>query len=515
MLQEKVKALYAQVKALDNAEEKELRRMPSECYFLDGGAILCYPREIGDGRYPYQKDGLTLWAYSSGNMEVGESLFNVFLNSTEGKEPYIAFFAGEKYENGKYFPVSITGVARQPIECDVKRFTIYTPEAVYYFAETKKTLSVVRAFVDDDKRVCFTSYVENLTNETIDCYLASYFNPLLRHQDMDDFEDKWYKACIKTDYGYRFRVTEHINRDNCMIHYAALRVSGRKNVSATTSRYDVTGSTSSCLNCSRALQEGKFAKEKERTEFTDIAVAADISRFTLKAGENHAIDYVLALSDDKAKAERLATRDVDVAMALNASVAAEKKDADLIAQLGLRFEGLDDALKGKEIPLNGFIYNVMKQVDFCAKAKNYAGPYIGVRDVTQQVEAATIWDAEYARKKIIEILGFTGEEGRAPRQYSYPASEKVPPKMDLRAYIDQGVWLIDAAYTYLSYTGDYSILDEECGYFDFSGFSMASFRSRSWLDCKEGRIWPKRWLSVLPPRRPLERLWEQACGIWC
>jgi len=472
MLQEKVKALYAQVKALDNAEEKELRRMPSECYFLDGGAILCYPREIGDGRYPYQKDGLTLWAYSSGNMEVGESLFNVFLNSTEGKEPYIAFFTGEKYENEKYFPVSITGVARQPIECDVKRFTIYTPEAVYYFAETKKTLSVVRAFVDDDKRVCFTSYVENLTNETIDCYLTSYFNPLLRHQDMDDFEDKWYKACIKTDYGYRFRVTEHINRDNCMIHYAALRVSGRKNVSATTSRYDVTGSTSSCLNCSRALQEGKFAKEKERTEFTDIAVAADISRLTLKAGENHAIDYVLAVSDDKAQAERLATRDVDVAMALNASVAAEKKDADLIAQLGLRFEGLDDALKGKEIPLNGFIYNVMKQVDFCAKAKNYAGPYIGVRDVTQQVEAATIWDAEYARKKIIEILGFTGEEGRAPRQYSYPASEKVPPKMDLRAYIDQGVWLIDAAYTYLSYTGDYSILDEECGYFDFSGFSM-------------------------------------------
>ena len=116
MLQNKIKNLYLQVKALDKSGDREKRRMPSECFFLDGGAILCYPREIGDGRYPYQTDGLTLWAYSSGNMEVGESLYNVFLNSTEGKEPYIAFFAGKKLDSGKYFPISITGVARQPVE---------------------------------------------------------------------------------------------------------------------------------------------------------------------------------------------------------------------------------------------------------------------------------------------------------------------------------------------------------------------------------------------------------------
>ncbi len=76
--------------------------MPSECFFLDGVAILCYPREIGDGRYPYQTDGLTLWVYSSGNMEVRESLYNISLNSAEGKEPYIAFFAGERREKGSY-----------------------------------------------------------------------------------------------------------------------------------------------------------------------------------------------------------------------------------------------------------------------------------------------------------------------------------------------------------------------------------------------------------------------------
>ena len=462
-MKNKIKELYLQVKELKTGADKEKRRMPSECFFLDGGAILCYPREIGDGRYPYQTDGLTLWAYSSGNMEVGESLYNIFLNSTEGKEPYIAFFAGKKLDSGKYFPVSITGVARQPVEEEIERFTVYTPEAVYYFAETKEFLAVVRAFVDGKKRIRFSSYIENLTDGEIETYLSSYLNPLMRHQDMDDFEDKWYKACTVTDYGYRFRVTEHINRDNCMIHYAAVRVEGRKNSSITTSRYDFTGSTASCINCSKALQTGKFAKEKTHTEFTDIAVAADIQTLTLSAGESYAIDYIIAVSDDKALAEQ---------RALEETVEAAKAQQDLIKELGVTFEGLDGVLKDKEIPLNGFIYNLMRQVDFCAKAKNYAGPYIGVRDVTQQVEAAIVWDPVYARKKIIEVLSFTGDEGRAPRQYSYAASEKVPPKMDLRAYIDQGIWLIDAAYTYLCYTGDYSVLDEVCGYYNFDGFSM-------------------------------------------
>lgn len=474
MLQKKIKTLYAQVKNLENSPEKESRRMPSECFFLADGAILCYPREIGDGRYPYQKDGRTLWAYSSGNMEVGESLYNIFLNSTEGKEPYIAFFAGAKCENGKYFPLSITGVARQPMEYGVNRFTVYTPEAVYYFTETEELLSAVRAFVDEDKRICFSVYAENKTDKPLDTYLAAYFNPLLRHQDMDDFEDKWYKACTATEYGYCFRVTEHINRDNCMLHYAAVKAEGRINPSVTTSRYDVTGSTASCLNCSKGLQEGKYAKEKPHTEFTDVAVASDISKITLAAGENHAVHYVIAVADDKAKAEALAQKDCNVAKALDDILARaeEEGENDPIKKLDVKFEGFTGVLEGKEIPVNGFFYNVMKQVDFCARAKNYAGPYIGVRDVTQQVEAAIVWDSAYVRKKLIEVLSFTGDEGRAPRQYSYPASSKVPPKMDLRAYIDQGIWLIDAVYTYLAYTGDYSILDEVCGYYNFDGFSM-------------------------------------------
>ena len=116
-----------------------------------------------------------------------------------------------------------------------------------------------------------------------------------------------------------------------------------------------------------------------------------------------------------------------------------------------------------------FMENVLRQVEFVSRAKNYAGHLIGIRDIFQQVEASLFWIPEYARKKIIEALGYIGEDGRAPRQYSYPRAENVLPEMDLREYIDQGVWIISTIYTYLTFTNDYSILDEECGYYKFVG----------------------------------------------
>ena len=38
--------------------------------------------------------------------------------------------------------------------------------------------------------------------------------------------------------------------------------------------------------------------------------------------------------------------------------------------------------------------------------------------------------------------------------------------MDLRPFIDQGVWIVSTIYNYLAYTEDYSILDEEVGYYE-------------------------------------------------
>lgn len=133
----------------------------------------------------------------------------------------------------------------------------------------------------------------------------------------------------------------------------------------------------------------------------------------------------------------------------------------------LKSEGEWHNLSGKT--LECFINNVHRQNEFCARAKNYAGPYIGIRDVFQELESALIWIPSYCRNKIIEALGFIGVDGRAPRQYSYPASKGAVPFIDLRKYVDQGVWIISTVYTYLSVTGDFSILSEVCGYYRFDG----------------------------------------------
>lgn len=462
-----VKKLLSQVRTFEADTDKESKKLPSDCYFLDEHTILAYKRKLGDARYPYAFDGRTLWAYSSGNISIEESLYNIFLDAREGKESYLCFFAGHKTGDNCFFPVSLLGVARQPIENRIKRYTVFMPEAVYYFTETPEFVTCVRAFVDTDKRICFSTYIENISASTIETYLSAYLNPFMRHTNAEDFETKWYKSCACTEYGYKFKITEYINRENCLTHYAAVRLTGSKKAQKTTSRFEFTGGTNESLNCSEVLQSGKLTTEKPYTEFTDMAVAATITPFSLKAGESYREDYIMAVSDNEQQAITLANLNHD----LDKYIMKRKEEVELSAakKLRIHFTGLNGILENHDETFNHFIYNVVRQVEFCSRAKNYAGPFIGIRDIFQQIEAAIAWIPEYCRSKIIEALNFIGENGRAPRQYSYPANETTAPKMDLRAFIDQGVWIISTVYTYLSYTSDFSILNEECGYYKFEG----------------------------------------------
>ena len=93
----KVKELVKNINQLKTDERiKQDNALPSNCYFLNDDEIVCFNRRFGDSRYPYSCDGLTLWAFSSGNVRIEESTFNVILDFTEGKEPNLAFFCGQK-----------------------------------------------------------------------------------------------------------------------------------------------------------------------------------------------------------------------------------------------------------------------------------------------------------------------------------------------------------------------------------------------------------------------------------
>ena len=256
-------------------------------------------------------------------------------------------------------------------------------------------------------------------------------------------------------------MTEYLDRTTCFTHCAEiLREKQRGAVYSTTAHADYCGGMHNQLCCSTALQKGRFDNCRAYTEFTDTAVAGDIVPLTLAEGQAYAVSYTLSLAEKEIAAR--STAEID------ALLYAEKAQNDAGMQIpAIGFEG-----KWKDVNtsvLNSFLKNVFRQTEFCARAKNYAGPFIGIRDIFQQLEAAQMWIPEYCRGKIIEALNYIGDDGRAPRQYSYSVDKNVVPAMDLRPYIDQGVWIISTVYNYLAYTDDFSILNEECGYFKLKG----------------------------------------------
>lgn len=471
MFKAKVKRLMEKVHALKNGVSSNEDKIAGNVWLLSADEVLCCKREDGDSRYPYSCDGRILWASASGVISVAESLFTIFLNAYEGKEPYLCFFAGQKRETG-YFPISLLGVARQAFEENVERYTVFTPEAAYYFTETETFVACVRVFMDTKKRLCFSTYIENVSAKVIETYVSSYFNPLLLHGSGESPAQKWYKSCTRTDYGFLCKTLEYFSREEYVKNCLAIRVEGAKNIQTTTSRSEYTGGINNSLHCATPLQTGKFKERKAYTEFVDLAVAGSLTPLKLKVGEYYVENYVVGVSSESEEtAVSLVNQKCDLDQTIyNAELERENSETK---KLNIRFSGLQDALKNRDTIFNNFLYNVTRQVDFCVHAKNYAGAMMGIRDLFQQVGAAIAWTPKYCRGKIIEALDFIGEDGRAPRQYSYPAKKDVLPMMDLRPFIDQGVWIISTLYTYLAYTNDYSILEETCGYYRFEGGRVA------------------------------------------
>lgn len=437
-------------KAVAAAEGKEsVGRMPSGCFFLTADDVLCRKQKKGDARYPYSCDGLTLWAYASGNAKIEESTFNIVLPFTGGRAPNLCFYIGVK-KGDKFFPVSVTGAGKFPFEENVLRFAVFSPDAARYYVQTEDLIACLTETVNDKKQVVFSLSAENVSGKTVETYTSAYFDLMLSHALTENIETKWYRRCRYGENTFDFSVTEYLNRTSCFEHTASIKreTGGYKTIN-TTSRAQYQGGENDWLASSSALVDGKFdGEEKTYTEFTDTAIAGDMIPLTLGKGESAEISYTLTVNGGK--------------ISDNYRPAAAGADIPAIS-----VEGDFGNVPAKT--LEYFFRNVHRQNEFCARAKNYAGPYIGIRDIFQQLESALLWIPDYCRGKIVEALGYVGVNGRAPRQYSYPAGKGAVPPMDLRPFIDQGVWIISTVYTYLAYTGDFSILDEVCGYYEFKG----------------------------------------------
>ena len=260
-LEQEVKSLFKEIHSLSN--NNSTLSLGENTYFLSNNRILCLPRKNGVSRFPFGKDGFTVWAYSSGYISINESTFYLFLPSEEGKEPYLAFFAGEKNKDNTYSRISLLGAARNLEEKNVKRYVVYEKSAVYYLTETKNNQYGIRLFVTDEKKTVISLIA--IRNKQNDCelYLSSFMNGLFKYSDRETMETKWFKKYTYDDNYFFIESHEDLNRTTHVLNYGVIQRTLSNectNIYNTTSRSIYAGGKENSISISSSLLNGKFEK---------------------------------------------------------------------------------------------------------------------------------------------------------------------------------------------------------------------------------------------------------------
>ncbi len=460
MLIQKTRQFLKEIKDLLSADTHGCE-LPGNVFFMKNGDVLCLNRQKGESRFPYARDGYILWAHSTGHIHVKSGIFNVFKPVYDSNEINVEFFAGIQNEQGNYFPVSLLGGAKQANEpFHVKRYLVYTLSAAYYITETDIADFVLRASMSEKQELQFSFGCINKTSAPLSLYLLSYFNPFLKDGEADNMWTYRTRKCKSSGDGkfiaYRTGSKPALGIKRSI---AGLNVFSDD---STTIRAGVLGSERGYLTSSDALITGAFYKD---VLLSGGAIASEMIKFTLESDGR--IDFVLPLDMFGDKINELLQQPVVPETIDEEIVKNERSERDKFNRLDIRFK---DCTGGAgDFILNNFVKKIQKQVDNCATGKYYVDDLMGIRDVYQQLEQALIWNAGQARRQMLSALGFIMINGRAPRQYSLPLCENDSPKMDWREFIDQGNWIISCFYSYLAWTGDYGILNENVGYSEVVG----------------------------------------------
>lgn len=455
--------------------------LPGQAWFIGNDEILTFPRDDGDCRYPYGSGGFNFWAYTSGYMHSNEGIFSPFLRSAEGQEPKICWFAALNTPEGTRRIIPLLAVPE--VQDDALRYTVFNKSFVTYVTEIDGLRFSVRIYVAEDRTVRFTLGVRNLTQKEIDFCLSSYLNPFLLHDVFENGENRWFRE-VNVLNGeplpdFVVRCNESISRTRQVSNYGVFTrtislydgasLTGHEE---TTSRAAYVGGTRASLHRPRGVMAGSFGPACHVTTFTEVGICGDLQWLRLPAGAS--------LREDAAFAYRVHCEDASSVEAMRKfRPAPEAFDTELEELLhaeeeksgGLKLTFADGEKAALSAPvMNAFFGQLKKQVEFCATIKGYiqlsTSSLIGIRDVFQALEAYMLWQPEAARDKMLEALSFTDPSGRCPRQYALPVREGAAPAMDLRPFIDQGVWVISTIVTYLKLTGDFAFLQEVCGYYE-------------------------------------------------
>lgn len=455
------KEILELVEKVHNLKKSKENALPDNSYFLDEDTILCYPRKFGKSCYPYQVGSLRMFAHTSGYIDCVDGLFNIFKPVNYNEDTNIAFFAGEEFDNG-FFPISITGASRQLFEKEVERYTVFTPVCAYYIAESAKAIFAARVYADKDKHLHFSLGAVNKCERRI-IYLCSYFEPTIRFTEHEGLYDKMAK------FGEHFQNGGYITkyRIGTAFDFLSSAVSITGNAEKryfTTAKRTVLGLAGGNLTNALALKNGEFDAEISKTNTSDIPVISDMIHFDLEENGFAKIDYEMMVTKNPDEAVDFLETEINSEKENQSLLKCREEEKEIFERTKIEFSKWhNDGLHSKVI--NNFLKTVRRQISLCALGDRYVGNLLGIRDVFQQLETSLIWQPEESRKQIIRALDCILENGRPPRQISFPTANNPNPLFDMMPYIDQGMWILSTMHTYLAYTDDYSILDEVCGYY--------------------------------------------------
>lgn len=468
----------------DDPSRRAASALPGSCWFLPGGDVLALPRSHGDSRYPYGRDGFNFWVYASGYMHANEGLLSIIQRASNGQEPQVAFFTGLPNKHGSYDVVSLLPVPHLagPSTRKILRYTIFSREAAYFITEVDGLFFGLRTFVTRDKHISFSLHLQNQSNQMRSFFVSSYLNPFLRHQLHATDEDNWFKEIQRLDTVPAgkglcpFRVTVHEDKDRhtTTTNLALLRRAFSADpgvrlarMEETTSRHGYVGGSLSSLHTPASLGQGTFGTPRHRCTFTENAIAGALLHIEAKGGAAARYDSVLSIHEDAATLRQALEEPLGHAALDEERTRQEDGEAARHAPLSARVEGARDERLSAEA-FNAFFEHLKKQVEFCSFIKGYVqlskNSLVGVRDVFQALEGLLLWQPDATRAKMLEALSFTAPDGRCFRQYSLPSRNGQTGRMDLRPFIDQGVWVISTVSTYLRVTGDRAFLDATCHY---------------------------------------------------
>ncbi len=463
-MKRKLLSLLEEIEQL-KANPCEDKTLPENTFYLNDEEILCTGDTYADIRVPYEMDGRNLWVHSTGRITICESRMIYLRKCQFNENSTLDFFGGVKINDNEWFPISILGVHKHMYEpIKVERYTVYGRRAAYFIADTKDVSFMARLGITTDKQITMSVCAVNKQESEKEIYISTYFQPHFEYSNDIDIGSPMIRyGKLYKNGSYKF--TSRMDIDYFAVLNKSFDSKNKPEIESTCSKRSFIGNIGNTLTNAKSLQAGHIADVKNGMNSVDVACAADIAHIKLDALEDATAHYLITFVNDEKEADKQLDGIIDPE-AINRDIELQTKtEKESFANLDIKFDDIT-------IPsinhnrFNRFITGVQKQVNLCALGKNYVSFFIGVRDVFQQLDTSVFWNPKATKEKIVKSLNYIFSNGRPPRQFSIPAKEGMIPAMDIREFIDQGVWIINTVYNYISVTDDYSILDEECSYYD-------------------------------------------------